>query len=702
MTKKNTLLQRTLEEIHKDYDAGSWDDVAAGCRSLVAEHPDCGEAWFWMGMLSLKLDDPSNATVFFEQAHAAGLADGACLANLGEAYRRSGKIEAAREVLEEACSRDANSYGAWFNLASLYAEANLNELALARIDHLLERRPDDWRTLSMLGEVNKKLDRLDSAAEAFEHMLKLAPGDLEATLGLADVYRLKEDYVAAMARYEEVIRSEPNNLRALNGLAAVAVGLDDAKGGEAFYRLALTVSPDCWDSLIGLGMELTCRQRFAEAIEILLQTTQHHPQREDAWMRLGEAYFHSERLDDAMASYEAALLLNPDHVPSLVGVGNVHVHRQQWLEAVGRYERAAELAPSDHRVRSNIGQAYLGLGELDQASYWANNAVEVLGENDDDFVRFNRSVIDLSRGNLERGWGDYDCRESLERMSVRSSAPLWAGESLAGKRLLVWQDQGIGDQLVFATQFAEVVAQAGHVVIEAEPKLVSLLRRTHPHATVVPRLQKRHPMTQAADYQCAAGSLARWLRPTIASFPPASGPFVRVDAARRDYWRERLTGLSPLPKIGICWRSSIQTGLRKFCYAELDDWASIFRLHGVTLVNLQYDECSDELADIASRYGVSPLVFPELDMYNDLDETAAMISELDAVVSATTAVAWLSGAAGVVTRRLTMRADWLGLGQDINPWMNNVLRYRKASGETWVVPLVRIAADLVRDFGLPA
>jgi tetratricopeptide (TPR) repeat protein len=697
-------LQQFLVKARALYERCAWEAAGERYQKIVREFPDCAEAWFWMGMLGLRINDPESAALFFEQAHGLGLQDPACLANLGEAYRRSGNAVAAKNVLLLACAADSASYGAWFNLASLHAEARCFDLALECVTHLEKNHPGDVRLLSMKGEVRKNLGQLDEAAACFEKVISLVPAHLEAQLGLADTLRLKKEYPAAMAGYEAVLRLDRNHLGALNGLAGVAVGLSDEKGAEAFYRQALEISPTCWESLIGLGMELTSRSRFDDAIEVLKQATAVHPDREDAWMRLGEAYFHTDRLELALENYLAALERNPNQVSSLVGVGNVYVHKQRWGEAISLYEKAAELAPNDYPVLSNIAQALAGLGDLAEAEHWGLRAVELAGNVPDArFVRFNLSVIDLNLGNLERGWQNYEYRSSLEKMGGRFAHPYWQGESLAGKRILIWQDQGVGDQLLFSTIFNEVIGVAGEVVIECEGKLLSLIRRSFPKAKVVQRNRAPHPLAREEfDFQCASGSLPRWLRSSIGAFHAEGSTPLRLDEARVDYWKERIAGLSNKPKIGVCWRSSMRSGLRNHCYAEIAQWAEIFSLSGVTLVNLQYDECQDELAEIRQTSGVELASFPELDMYNDLDETCAMISQLNAVITAPTAISRQAGALGVRTYLMTVRGDWTSLGQHEDPWMSNVLKYYRAGNEPWSTPFSQAIDDLKAHFGLTA
>lgn len=696
-------LARALRAASQLYNSANWEATSAAYQRIVQDHPESGEAWFGLGMLSMRIADYEGAALFFEQAHAAGLLDAACLANLGEAYRRNGNAEAAIDVLRQACALAPSSFGACFNLAVVYADAKRFEDALACLERLPKADAQDVRLLVMKGELYKQLSRQDEAAGCFDDVLKIAPDSIDALLGLGDARRLQGKYVEAMAAYEAVLKQDAKHLGALNGLAAVAVGLSDEQGAEAFYRQALEVSPECWESLLGLGMELTSRRRFDAAVEVLLRATVSHPLEADGWMRLGEAYFHDDRMDEAMAAYRQGVACKPDHVSSLVGIGNVHTHQGNMVEAAEAYQVACALVPEDYRVLSNLALSTAAF-DVARAQLLANKAVDLAGNADDAWtIKFNRSVIDLVLGNLERGWIGYESRESLRGTADRFPYPFWQGESLSGKRILIWQDQGVGDQLLFSTIFEEIIREASEVVIECQPKLLSLTRRSFPAAKVIARLEKRHPMAlQGFDYQCASGSLPRWRRLSVDRFPGDVATTAVVDPLRADYWRERLAALSDRPKIGVCWRSSLQTGMRKHCYASLDDWAEVFRMPGVCLINLQYDKCHEELVAIREKFGVELINFPELDMYDDLDETCAMIAQLDAVITAPTAISRQAGAVGVDTCLLTVPGDWTSLGQINDPWMRHVKKYLRCHDEPWGLPLARVVADLRERFGLSA
>jgi hypothetical protein len=280
--------------------------------------------------------------------------------------------------------------------------------------------------------------------------------------------------------------------------------------------------------------------------------------------------------------------------------------------------------------------------------------------------------------------------------------PRWAGEPLAGKRLLVWGEQGIGDEILYSAMYEEVAGAAQACVIECAPKLLAQFTRSFPGARVVPRSDPPHPDTaQPFDFQSPAGTLACWLRPDIAAFPARAGHLV-ADLARVAAWRERIARLGDGLKVGFSWRSSNLKGERALACTRLDQWGAIFGVPGVRFVSLQYDECSEELARARERFGVELTAFPEVDLYNDLDEAAALTCALDLVISAPTAVSLHAAALGVPTWQMSYGADWHMHGTDRNLWLPSITTFKRAWDQEWETVIAAIAARLRERVERPA
>jgi hypothetical protein len=235
-------------------------------------------------------------------------------------------------------------------------------------------------------------------------------------------------------------------------------------------------------------------------------------------------------------------------------------------------------------------------------------------------------------------------------------------------------------------------------VVECVPKLVALFRRSFNWAEVVAQTDPPDPRCiEGVDYQIAGGSLGQYLRLDLASFPKredTGGAYLFADPGREAHWRERLAKDGNGLKVGISWRSSNLRGERALSCTRLGQWGEIFKVAGVRFINLQYDESEAELKAAETAFGVTIQRYPEVDMYNDLDETAALMRGLDLVISAPTSVSILSAALGVPTWQMNHGVEWQLHGEANNPWYPAMRNYARRWDQPWEDILKQIAGEL--------
>ncbi len=196
---------------------------------------------------------------------------------------------------------------------------------------------------------------------------------------------------------------------------------------------------------------------------------------------------------------------------------------------------------------------------------------------------------------------------------------------------------------------------------------------------------------QKPDYAIPIGSLPRWFRADLQAFPPPGG-YLTADPDRVAYWRDRLDALGPGLKVGLCWRSSVSGLERNRYYTSVDDWAPLFTAPGVVPVNLQYDDCRAELDHVRATFGTEIHAMPDLDLYNDFDNMAAMMRALDVVVSVSTIMPYLAAATGQQALCVSIGRDWSLLGTDRYPWLPDLTPLIREPGEDWSV----VIGDIVR------
>lgn len=449
----------------------------------------------------------------------------------------------------------------------------------------------------------------------------------------------------AIGAFERAHALQPGDPDVLFGLAQVADRLGEPEKAAGLYGALLSARPDAVEAANNLGNIQTKLGEYDAAIATFRAAIERAPETPELWLNLGRAVMATEDFQSARSFFEHALELKP-------GYGEAHAN-------------LAELACAQGRPEDSLAQYDRAIGLLPR----------------DGQLRLNHALTLLTLGELETGWAEYEHRNApglARAITYRHRIRRWTGEGLRGKTLLVCAEQGLGDQLLFASCLPDVVERAGEVIVECEERLMPLFARSFPETRVhaydaVKRDGKWIFNYQwlsgfsSPDFQIPMGSLPGILRCSIADFP-ARTSYLRADQRATARWRARLAELGPGPKVGLCWRSGLLTPERRKEYLALTDWAPILSLGGVHFVNLQYDDCTAELAEAEAALGVPIHDFAELDQKNNLDGAAALISALDAVVSAPTTVSNISGGLGIPTLRLTRERGFTSLGGDGEPF----------------------------------
>jgi len=314
-------------------------------------------------------------------------------------------------------------------------------------------------------------------------------------------------------------------------------------------------------------------------------------------------------------------------------------------------------------------------------------------------ARWNRAHFLLAERDFERGWRDYEWRflsESLGPPRLIPFAP-WRGEPLEGRTLLVSAEQGLGDQIMFASCIPELAARAGRVVLECTTRLEALFRRSFPAVQVIgSRQEQEAPWLREVgevDFHASAGSLPRYLRNRLEDFPRQAG-YLHADPDRVRYWKSRLDALGPGLKVGLSWRGGTNATRRRLRTLRLADLQPLVATPGCRFVNLQYDDCAEELEAFRAQTGVKIAHWPEA--IRDYDETAALCSALDLTVSVCTSVIHLNGALGrPVWIMVPSAPEWrYGFRGDGLPWYPSARLFRQADRSRWEPVVDEVAARL--------
>ena len=500
----------------------------------------------------------------------------------------------------------------------------------------------------------KRQDFGTTALQAVE-AARLAPSCAMAwhvlALGLENLGQLSK----ALVMYERALKLDPNDADIYLNLGLVAWRLRMLEGAERLFRICVQLRPDSPMGHNNLGGVLRDQGRFDDAVDTLRNAIYRFPDVAELWNSLGTCAMEQGLVPEARLFYEEALRIDPKFA----------------------------------RAHHNIAYALTHTGDLDDSVRHYDQAISLTSATLDMIeIRHGRALSLLSLGRLAEGWREWDVRTDTRfrgAILYAVDAPRWKGESLEGKRLLVMGEQGLGDEIMFASGYRELISQLGpegKLVIACDNRLVPLFARSFHGADLRLYSNSRHngkllrvlPWASSEprfDYFSPNGSTLEFLRPSLQTFPTET-PLLVADPDRVAYWRAKLAALSPKPKVGLCWRSMVMTGARAKYFSPLELWGPVLNNRDVTFINLQYGDSAGDRAFAAEHFGVDIHHFDELDLKNALDDNAALCKALDLVISAPTAAGAIAGSVGTKVWLITIGYVWPMLGApDRFPWFIN-------------------------------
>jgi tetratricopeptide (TPR) repeat protein len=424
----------------------------------------------------------------------------------------------------------------------------------------------------------------------------------------------------------------------------------------------------------------------------------------------------------ALADYESALGLIPDSTQIRLDQSGVlhrigrfkdalsaaHYNRGIVLRELGLPSEAEEalrcaLRYSDDylEARAKLALVLVEQGRLDEAE--SEIATVLAADSRHVDARWHLSTARLLRGDFAAAWPDYESR--LERGDIHARPyryPRWDGRALGDGTLLIYAEQGLGDEILFASCFEDAISRAGLCVIECDPRLEHLFARSFSRARIVGSKYQSAPDWLAGGptvtAQIPAGSLPGLFRNQAADFPARRG-YLFADPKKMAAWSARLGSLGTKPKVGIAWTGGSLKTRSTIRSLPLAQWVPILRATGAEFVNLQYIDSTTEMAELALRHGLNVHHWPEA--LDDYDETAALVGALDLVICVTTAVSDLAGALGKpVWVMVPASPEWrFQLEGETMPWYPSMRLFRQQRLHDWQQVIEQVAGEFQRFLG---
>jgi tetratricopeptide (TPR) repeat protein len=497
----------------------------------------------------------------------------------------------------------------------------------------------------------------------------------------------------AIGHFREAVRLNPQAAGALNNLGLLL--LEQERHAEALdaFKAAVSVQPAYVEALTNLSLAL-CRVNLCDnAVFFLNEALRLDPTCADAHHYLGFAYLTLGRVSEAEQHLVEALRLKPGFGAYLSTLGLLREKQHRAQEATVVFQQAVNADPTIAEPWNNLGNiqaAYWGRYDLALECFNQTLAIRPLYAD----AKYHRGMVELSLGDFEQGWIDYDFRPTIfQKSAARYDRPRWQGEPLAGKTILLHAEQGLGDTLQFI-RYAEHLKNLGATVFcEVQKALTPLLARTRGVDLLIPQ---EAPLP-GHDYQIPLLSVARLL-----GIRPNQPAYLFAPEDRLDSWKARVAQI-PGVKIGIAWQGEANFKYDWLRSIPLSEFAPLAQLPGYSLVSLQKYNGVDQIATNRQSVPVVELN-PEIDKGEGAFlDTAAVMMHLDLVVTSDTAIAHLAGGLGVPVWLATQYApDWRWMkDREDSPWYPTMRLFRQTRIEQWGDVFQRMAAALLATRSAP-
>jgi tetratricopeptide (TPR) repeat protein len=613
---------------------GATSERAAGDprAATVASRLQAGLAHQQAGRLA-------EAEACFQHALAADPDNPDALHLSGVVAFQTGRHEAAAALIRQAIARNGRNSRYFLNLGVVLKHLGRLEEALASYDRAAALRGDGAELHNERGIVLQALRRPDEAVGCFDRAIALRRDYADALYNRANALKDLGRFEEAVASYDRVLCLDPRHAQALNNRGNALQALRRLDLALGSYHMAVALKPDYVEAFNNRGVVLHELQRF----------------------------------DEAIADYDQTLALVPDCVTAIYNRANTLQAQERFGAALSGYDRALALQPEHAEAWYNRGNALKELGRIAEAlkSYGQAQALKP------DYVEahWNEAYLRLLSGDFERGLAQSEWRWRNAALGLRPrqfAQPLWRGsEPLAGKTILLYGDEGLGDAIFYSRYVPLLAVREARVILEVEEPLHALLSRL----AGVWRCVARGETAPDFDLHCPMSSLPLAFA-TRAATIPATVPYLPAVFPQRP---ARLAA-QDRPRIGLAWSGNPRHRNDRHRSIPLAVLSPLLE-HPATFVSLQKDARPGDAAALRS----APRILGLGASLTDLADTAALIGELDLVISADTSVAHLAGALGVpVWILLPFVPDWRWqLGRDDSPWYPTARLFRQDDQRDW-------------------
>ena len=538
------------------------------------------------------------------------------------------------------------------------------------------------------------MSNLETAALYLKQALSFESNNSEAIRLNGVLYALKGDYLEALANFNQSIKLAPKSGLAYSNKGNALKELGRHEEAITAYDRSIYLTPKYHEAYSNKGNVLQELNQYDDAIVYYEKAISLQPNYHEAFNNKGNALKKLNRYDDAIVCYEKAIALQPNYHDAYINMGNLFQHIRRYDLAINCYERALITNDNSFEAWSGKGLVFFELEQIIEAKKSFKKAISI----NPDYVpsKYNLAHLELSQFNFVEGWDYYENRflvKDFGSIKLQTRKLSWNGNSEC-KKLFVWAEQGIGDQILYASMFHDLQPFAQTKIVSLDKKLIPIFKRSFPDYIFINR--EDNVSDVLFDEQIPIGNLGKLFRNTIIDFKHSTIPYLVDDPIKTQkiYKKTKFNGKKTC---GISWRSiNKTTGLDKSIPFQC--LYPLINLENIQFINLQYGDVSDELLMLKNDLNKEIMVFEDINLFDDVDDLLSLIAACDIVVTSSNSTAHLAGALGKETLLLVpYSAGKLWYWHAINGksiWYPSLSVYKQVLQDDWSGPVIAAKAYL--------
>ncbi len=713
------VFQQAMEQ----HQQGNFPQAEALYRQILQHEPSHPDALHFLGVMAYQLGNYAAAIALINQALAITPSI-AMYSNLALVFQAQGDVEQLTKIYQQALLLENNA-AIHCSLANVLTQQGNLEAAVASYQAALALNPDDFQIYDSLGNVFVGMGNVEAAIECYRRVIALKPDYGIVHNNLANLLKEQGKFDEAVASYHQALTFLPTYARGYHNLAVTLFAQGKLAQAIANYQKSIALEPH-YESYYNLGCIFQEQDKLEEAANCFQQAITLKADFPLGYQNLAVVQQKQDSFEQAIENYEKAIALNAGQSTLYGNLASAFYEAGNFAKAAENYVMALSLSPNDANHHYNLGKLLKTQGNFDEAIQHCQKAIALKSGFIDAYnelgitwqekgcysvaiavlrqalaynlhqaqLNFNLGLMLLSCGQYEEGWqyAEYRYDGSMKDyhfIPPKVLFPRWQGESIAGKSLLLWYEQGFGDEIQFCRYVSELKKMGASYITLACKKPLKPLFET---LIGVDRLLVSDEETeiQPHDYWTFLLSIPLHCKTTPESIP-VSDQYLTADPIRVDFWKNKLPKAKM--RIGLVWKgSSGHLNDANRSLSHLDKLLPLWAVPDCAFVSLQKGQGEDEVLSLPETCHITHLGSD----IQDFADTAAIVSQLDLIICVDTSIAHLAGALGKpVWILLPFIADWRWIiNRTDTPWYPKTRLFRQSQPGQWQNVIEQVSGRL--------